>query len=73
AYGPAPALALVDKLVAGGELEGYHLLPSVRGELLIRLGRRAEARGELLEAARLAGNERERAVLLAKAGTLHPS
>ncbi|MFZ2174721.1 MAG: RNA polymerase sigma factor [Rhodococcus sp. (in: high G+C Gram-positive bacteria)] len=67
AYGPEPALEYVDKLVAAGELAGYHLLPSVRGELLGRLGRTEEARTELLEAARLAGNERERAVLTAKA------
>ncbi|OYD67272.1 RNA polymerase sigma factor [Rhodococcus sp. OK302] len=70
AYGPAPALEFVDKLVAAGELAGYHLLPSVRGELLGRLGRNEEARAELLEAARLAGNERERAVLIAKAESL---
>ncbi|WP_374700879.1 RNA polymerase sigma factor [Rhodococcus globerulus] len=70
AYGPAPALEFVDKLVASGELAGYHLLPSVRGELLGRLGRTEEARTELLEAARLAGNEREKAVLIAKADAL---
>ena len=70
AYGPAPALEYVDKLVADGELAGYHLLPSVRGELLRQLGRIDEARAELLEAARLTGNERERAVLLAKAEEL---
>lgn len=70
AYGPAPALEFVDNLVASGELAGYHLLPSVRGELLGRLGRTEEARTELLEAARLAGNEREKAVLIAKADAL---
>ena len=70
AYGPSPALEFVDKLVASGELAGYHLLPSVRGELLGRLGRIEEARTELLEAARLAGNEREKAVLIAKADAL---
>lgn len=67
AYGPEPALEFVDKLVESGALAGYHLLPSVRGELLSRLGRNDEARAELLEAARLTGNERERAVLIAKA------
>jgi predicted RNA polymerase sigma factor len=70
AYGPGPALEFVDKLVASGELADYHLLPSVRGELLSQLGRSEEARTELLEAARLAGNERERAVLVAKADAL---
>lgn len=70
AYGPAPALEHVDRLVADGDLAGYHLLPSVRGELLRQLGRIDEARAELLEAARLAGNERERAVLTAKAEEL---
>ncbi|MGG7100146.1 RNA polymerase sigma factor [Rhodococcus sp. 24CO] len=70
AYGPAPALEFVDKLVASGELAGYHLLPSVRGELLGRLGRTEEARTELLEAARLAGNDREKVVLIAKADAL---
>lgn len=73
AYGPAPALEYVDKLVASGELAGYHLLPSVRGELLGRLGRTEEARAELVEAARLAGNEREKAVLIAKADALRDS
>lgn len=72
AYGPGPALEFVDKLVASGELADYHLLPSVRGELLSQLGRSEEARTELLEAARLAGNERERAVLVAKADALLP-
>lgn len=68
--GPATALRIVDDLVASGRLAGYHLLPSVRGELLARLGRAEEARVELLEAARLTGNERERAVLLRKADAL---
>jgi RNA polymerase sigma factor (sigma-70 family) len=66
ATGPATALELVDRLVAAEALRGSHLLPSVRGELLARLGRTEEARSELSTAARLAGNERERAVLLAK-------
>lgn len=70
AYGAEPALRYVDKLVESGELAGYHLLPSVRGELLSRLGRREEARAELLEAARLTGNDRERVVLVAKADAL---
>ncbi len=70
AAGPAPALEIVDALVAAGALRGSHLLPSVRGELLARLGRRAEARAELLAAAELAANERQREVLLAKAAGL---
>ena len=73
AEGPAIALEHVDRLAASGTLAGYHLLPSVRGELLRRLGRGVEARGELLEAARLTGNERERAVLLAKAEEVRES
>jgi predicted RNA polymerase sigma factor len=51
-------------------LSGSHLLPSVRGELLARLGRREEARSEFSAAAGLAGNERQRAVLLAKIAAL---
>ncbi|MFE0807021.1 RNA polymerase sigma factor [Streptomyces sp. NPDC058794] len=63
AEGPAPALALVDALAAEPALRDYHLLPSVRGDLLLRLGRRAEARTEFERAASLARNERERALL----------
>ena len=70
ATGPANALRIVDALDAEGALRGSHLIPSVRGELLARLGRTAEARAHLLEAARLAGNERERDVLRAKAAAL---
>lgn len=70
ATGPANALRLVDALAAEGALRGSHLIPSVRGELLARLGRTDEARAELLEAARRAGNERERDVLRAKADRL---
>jgi predicted RNA polymerase sigma factor len=71
AHGPAQALPMVDELVAADRLSGSHLLPSVRGELLRRLGRTAEARAELELAARLCGNARERAVLLRKAAALH--
>jgi predicted RNA polymerase sigma factor len=63
AQGPAAALPLVDRLVSGGSLSGSHLLPSVRGELLIRLGRVGEARQELEVAVERCGNERERGVL----------
>ncbi|WP_229053221.1 RNA polymerase sigma factor [Aeromicrobium sp. Leaf350] len=66
----AEALEIVDGLVARGELAGSHLVPSVRGELLARMERTQEARGELLTAASLARNERERAVLEAKAAGL---
>ncbi len=65
--GPANGLRIVDELVASGRLAGYAPLPAVRGELLLRLGRAGEARAELETAARLTGNERERAALLAKA------
>ncbi|WP_328438978.1 RNA polymerase sigma factor [Streptomyces sp. NBC_00444] len=67
ADGPAPALELVDSLAAEPALRDYHLLPSVRGDLLARLGRTAEAREEFVRAAGLARNERERKLLLARA------
>jgi RNA polymerase sigma factor (sigma-70 family) len=67
AEGPAAGLALVDALVSEPSLASYHLLPSVRGDLLAKLGRRAEARGELERAAALTHNARERALLLARA------
>ena len=67
ARGPEAALSIVDDLVVSDRLSGSYLLPSVRGELLARLGRNAEARAELELAARLCGNERERSVLLRKA------
>jgi predicted RNA polymerase sigma factor len=56
----------VDELVASNRLSGSYLLPSVRGELLVRLGRTADARAELEFAARLFRNVRERSVLLRK-------
>ena len=67
ASGPTAGLALVDRLVDDPALAGYHLLPSVRGDLLARLGRHAEARVELLRAAELTENERERALLRERA------
>jgi RNA polymerase sigma-70 factor (ECF subfamily) len=67
AEGPAAGLALVDALVAETALQGYHLLPSVRGDLLVRLGRNAEARVEFERAAALTKNARERVLLLARA------
>lgn len=63
ADGPAAGLAIVDDLVARGELAGFHLLPSVRGEVLATLGRVAEARAELARAIELCGNARERSLL----------
>ncbi|MFC9049326.1 RNA polymerase sigma factor [Streptomyces anthocyanicus] len=63
AEGPAPALALVDALAAEPALRDYHLLPSVRGDLLLRLDRTAEAREEFERAASLTRNARERALL----------
>ncbi len=70
AQGPAAALPLVDELVATDRLSGSHLLPSVRGELLTRLGRTDEARRELELAVRLCGNARERGVLEGKLAAL---
>ena len=67
AFGPAAGLAIVDALVADGALDEYHLLPAVRGDLLVKLGRGAEARGELERAAALTRNARERSLLLARA------
>jgi RNA polymerase sigma factor (sigma-70 family) len=67
AYGPAAGLELVDELVQEGALEGYHLLPSVRGDLLVKLGRLDEARVELERAAGLTRNTRERELLLSRA------
>lgn len=73
ASGPAHALAIVDELIAMDLLPGSHLVPTVRGELLARLGRRPEARAELELAARLCANQRERSVLLHKAAALEGS
>ena len=72
AFGPEPALALVDQLVASGSLARYHLLPSVRGDLLDRLGRRDEAATEFDKAALLAGNDPERELCRACAAALVP-
>ena len=67
AVGPLEALALVDVLVASRELDHYHLLPSVRGDLLQKLGRNDEAAVEFRRAAALAGNGRELALLRQRA------
>jgi predicted RNA polymerase sigma factor len=66
-FGPAAGLELVDQLVNEPLLSGYHLLPSVRGDLLTRVGRPDEARVEFERAASLTKNAREREVLLARA------
>lgn len=70
AYGPDAALPLVDALAATPALARYHLLPSVRGDLLARLGRAAEARAEFERAAAMTGNARERELLLGRAAAL---
>jgi RNA polymerase sigma factor (sigma-70 family) len=67
AHGPAAGLELVDSLVDDPALRTYHLLPSVRGDLLAKLGRRDEARAEFERAASLTRNERERTLLLDRA------
>ena len=67
AYGPAAALELVDELVEDGSLDRYHLLPSVRGDLLQKLGRNEEATKEFERAADITQNARERALLLDRA------
>jgi RNA polymerase sigma factor (sigma-70 family) len=67
AFGPAAGLELVDALMPEPSLKTYHLLPSVRGDLLAKLGRRAEARAEFERAASLTRNARERELLLDRA------
>ncbi len=67
AFGPAAGLEVVDALVDEPALKGYHLLPTVRGDLLFKLGRHDEARREFDRAAALTRNTRERALLLARA------
>ncbi len=70
AFGPAAGLELVDALTAEPLLKDYHLLPSVRGDLLAKLGRADEARAELERAAALTRNARERTLLLARVAAL---
>ncbi|WP_326672936.1 RNA polymerase sigma factor [Streptomyces canus] len=67
AEGPGPALEIVDALTDEPALADYHLLPSVRGDLLARLGRTTQARAEFERAAALTRNERERELLLDRA------
>jgi predicted RNA polymerase sigma factor len=68
ADGPAAGLAVTDGLLDVAALRNYHLLPSVRGDLLAKLGRSREARAEFERAAELTANEAERVHLLARAG-----
>ncbi|MDQ0227289.1 RNA polymerase sigma factor [Metabacillus niabensis] len=67
AFGPAFGIQVVDELNSDPSLKNYHLLPSVRGDLLVKLGRYAEARSEFERAASLTQNERERILLLNRA------
>jgi predicted RNA polymerase sigma factor len=67
AFGPAEGLALVDELESEPALANYHWLPSVRADLLARLGRHAEAREAFERAAEMTRNERERELLLQRA------
>ena len=70
AFGPEAGLELVDRLAGEPSLRAYHLLPSVRGDLLARLGRRVEARAEFERAASLTQNARERRLLRERAAAL---
>jgi RNA polymerase sigma factor (sigma-70 family) len=70
AFGPAAGLELVDALAATGALDRYHLLPAVRADLLIKLGRLDEARADLRRAADLTANARERVLLLARMASI---
>jgi RNA polymerase sigma factor (sigma-70 family) len=67
AFGPAAGLELLDALTSEPSLKSYHLLPSVRGDFLFKLGRFAEAQGEFTRAAALTRNARERELLLGRA------
>jgi predicted RNA polymerase sigma factor len=67
AFGPAAGLEIADGLTSEPSLKTYHLLPSVRGDLLFKLGRFGEARAEFERAASLTRNARERALLLERA------
>ncbi len=69
AYGPAAGLEAVEELRTEPALEKYYLLPSVHGDLLVKLGRHPEARAEFERAARLTNNARERSLLLARAAS----
>jgi predicted RNA polymerase sigma factor len=72
AFGPSEGLALLDTIASEPALRGYHLLPSVRGDFLEKLGRFDEARGEFERAASMTRNAREVRLLLDRAAALHP-
>jgi RNA polymerase sigma factor (sigma-70 family) len=72
ADGPQAGLAVVDAIASDPALQSYHLLPAVRGDLLERLGRRADARAEFARAASLARNAKERDLLQKRAEELSP-
>ena len=67
AEGPAAGLAVLDGVADHAAMQGYHLLPSVRGDFLMKLGRMDEARAEFERAAAMTRNERERQFLLGRA------
>lgn len=67
AFGPEAGLELADSLADEPALRGYHLRPGVRGDVLVRLGRLAEAREEFQRAADLCDRQRERELLLSRA------
>jgi predicted RNA polymerase sigma factor len=73
AFGPASGLELVDALTNDQSLKNYHLLPSVRGDLLAKLGRAEEARAEFERAAQMTRNARERELLLERAASARAS
>jgi len=73
AFGPASGLAILDTIADDPALRSYHLLPSVRGDFLVKLGRLAEARAEFERAADLTRNERERILLLDRAAACQPA
>jgi RNA polymerase sigma factor (sigma-70 family) len=73
AFGPAAGLEVADALVAEPALRNYHLLPTVRGDLLAKLGRKSEARAQFERAAALTRNAREREFLLGRAGDCESS
>ena len=72
AFGPVAGLEIVDALVEDPSMAAYHLLPSVRGDLLVKLGRSEEARAEFERAAALTRNGRERTLLLSRAAACTP-
>jgi predicted RNA polymerase sigma factor len=73
AFGAAAGLEAVETLTSERSLQGYHLLPAVRGDLLAKLGRGDEARAEFERAAALTRNGRERTLLLERAATAAPA